>query len=138
MATTESFELKIYTPAGLVLKEQVTAVNLPSTNGEIGILPHHTSYTGTVGTGVLQFTTVGSNQAQRMVVSGGFCTFTDHSLVVLADSVDTPTGINRDTYAAKRQELTKAIESGTSYEPEWHLAKENLARIEAIDRLLAQ
>lgn len=80
----ESFNLSIYTPAGLLLEEAVGAVTLPTAMGEIGVLPGHASYTGILASGTLQYLSGGSKK--EVTVTGGFAAFAGNILTVLADS----------------------------------------------------
>ncbi|NDC39337.1 MAG: ATP synthase F1 subunit epsilon [Proteobacteria bacterium] len=134
---TDSFQLKVVTPAGIALEEEVTTASLPTVQGEIGVLPQHIGYNGLLGVGVLSYCKVGSTQFDKVVVSGGFCQFGDSTLTILADTVDLPGTIDSAKYGAERAELQKIIEVEDSQSQQWQVAKEQLARIEAIDRLIA-
>jgi F-type H+-transporting ATPase subunit epsilon len=134
---TDSFQLKIVTPAGVALDEEVVASYLPTVQGEIGVLPQHIDYNGLLGVGLLSFTKVGATQTEKVVVSGGFCQFGNGTLTILADTVDFASSIDTAKYSAKRAELQKLIEHEDCQSQQWQVAKERLARIEAIDRLIA-
>lgn len=81
----ESFNLNVYTPAGILLKESVGEVTLPTAMGEIGVLPGHASYTGILAEGILSYSQ-GSSAKKSLKVSGGFAAFSGNTLTVLADS----------------------------------------------------
>jgi F0F1-type ATP synthase epsilon subunit len=74
----------------------------------------------------------------KLVVSGGFCTFSEGVMTVLADSVDTAETVDRQGYAKERDALIEQMKGGGDIDPQWLLAQEKLARIDAIDRLLSQ
>ena len=81
----DTFKLKILTPVGVILEaEEVTSVNLPSSNGEIGILPGHTRYSGLLGSGVLKFSSK-VDSGREVALDCGFCAFSDNELIILAD-----------------------------------------------------
>ena len=84
--TGDSFHLKILTPAGLALMDVATEVYLPSSDGEIGVLPGHCIYTGLLGTGTLRFHS-DNGDSRRVQISGGFCNFANNTLTILADRV---------------------------------------------------
>ena len=46
--------VEIVTPERVVVREEVSAISLPTPEGEISILPHHVSYLGALAPGVLQ------------------------------------------------------------------------------------
>lgn len=131
----DSFTLKLFTPNGLLLDESVREVTLPSSTGEIGILPSHTRYVGVLGIGVCEVTPV-SGAKRRFVIAGGFCSFTDNVLQILADAVDTLEDVDRQSYAKDRAQLQQLVSQGSTYTPEWEQADRKLHRILAIDKLL--
>ena len=133
--SAEKFSIRLYTPEGLALEGEAVSVKVPTENGIIGILPKHVQYTGLLGTGILEFETP-DKQVKQTVISSGFCSFADNSLVILADSIDLPDTLDKDTYAEKRQELKSKIEKLSAYDPEWSVAKAKLERIKAIDRMI--
>ena len=133
---SDSFQLKVYTPTGLLVQDSVDSITLPTVDGEIGLLPHHVKYTGLLGVGSLQFTGLSSGQTQRLVISGGFCSFADGTFTILADSVDRLETVDRANYDKERAELSKFVQTGDSLNPDFQLAQEKLARIEAIDKLI--
>lgn len=131
----ETFTLRIFTPAGLLLEETASAVTVPGYDGQIGLLPMHIRYTGCLGTGVLEFSQTGG-ASRKLAVAGGFCTFVEDTMTVLADWAMPPDEVNRGTYAADRDKLAAVIKDSSSWEPAWDSAREKLARIEAIDAVL--
>lgn len=134
---SDSFLLKIVTPRGLDRQVEATAVTLPSARGEIGILPGHATYNGLLGIGIMAVTE-NSGVVSKLVVSGGFCTFGDGVMTVLADSVDTLETVDRQGYAKEREALLEEVKGGGDVDPLWRLAQEKLARLDAIERLLSQ
>ena len=132
----ESFSIKIFTPAGLLLEATVSSATIPTSQGEVGILPQHVRYAATLGTGILQYTLVSGGQSKKLVVSGGFCSFADDVLTVLADTVDLPESVDRASYANDRAGLNKVLQGGDSTDPQWLAAQQKLARIEALDQLV--
>lgn len=133
--SSEGFALKIFTPVGLVLEAKVSSVTLPSQIGEIGVLTAHAKYTGLLGSGVLRYQGVSDNSLKQLAISEGFCTFADNIMTILADFVAAPEDISGEAYAKDRASLQKSVDTLSSFDPEWQLAKDKLARIEAIDSI---
>ena len=133
----EEFTFRVCTPKGVFLEEKVSEVTLPSALGEMGVLPGHTDYTGNVGTGVLEYVPVGDSSAKRLVVSGGFASFTDGTLLLLSDNADSSETVDKESYAEARSECQSAVDSEVLDSPEWARAKTALDRIEAIDELIS-
>ena len=133
---TENFTLKIYTPAGLILEETVSTAIAPGFDGQIGLLPGHVRYTGCLGTGVLELTEAKGGATRKVALAGGFCTFVEDTMTVLADWATLPDEVNKSTYAVEREKLAGVVRESSSWEPAWDTAREKLARIEAIDAVL--
>ena len=127
------FTLKIFTPAGLLLEEETSAVTLPSAVGEIQVLPQHAKYIGALGVGILEY--ISGTASKRMVVSGGFATFSSDTLTILADAVDLPGKIDKKSLSAQREKFQATIDAGDTLIPQWQQAKNELARLDAIERL---
>ena len=132
---SDKFTIRIYTPAGLILTAEATAVRLTASDGEIGILPQHTRYVGLLGIGVLEYQSE-NGKANRLVASNGFCNFVNDGLLILADSVDLPEEVNSQTYDKERASLQKLLQTADS-NADLDLTQQKLRRIEAIDQLLA-
>ncbi len=132
----DSITLRVLTPAGLVLEDKASSVTLPSALGEIQVLPQHARYNGLLGTGILEYQPAGNSAPKRMAISQGFCSFSGDTLSILADYVVQADQVDRGAYATQRTNLEKTVAAGITTEPEFAVAKEQLGRIEAIDRLL--
>lgn len=131
-----TINLRVLTPAGLVLEDKASSVTVPSAMGEIGILPQHAKYSGLLGTGVLSYIEESSATARKLVVSQGFCNFSGSTLTILTDYIALTDKVDRSTYGTERATLEKLTAAGNTTDQEYVIAKEKLARIEAIDRLL--
>ena len=129
-----TFTLKVVIPEGVFAEAKVDSVSLPSVQGEIGVLPQHTRYTGIVGTGLLTYTPSGTNTPVSMVVAGGFASFLGETLTVLADSVDSA-DTPPPSFASKRSELEKKVAELSMFDPEWEFAKSRLERLDAREKL---
>jgi F-type H+-transporting ATPase subunit epsilon len=131
----ETFTLRVFTPAGLQVEARVSEATVPTSNGEIGVLAKHARYTGIVGTGILQYS--GADKAKnRIVVSGGFASFSSDVLTILADAVFVAETLDKTAYAKDRAELERLVQNSSTYSVEWQTAHEKLQRVEAIDTLL--
>lgn len=130
----DSFNLKIYIPSGLVLEETVESVTIPSSTGEIVILPGHISYVGLLGTGILEYSSSRAG-VKRLVISGGFVNFADNILTLLADTIDLPESVGSLDLMNRKSEFTKIYQGGDTQDPEWGHAEQQLRRIESIERM---
>jgi F-type H+-transporting ATPase subunit epsilon len=74
----EALSLEIVTPERLLVREEVTAVQVPAANGYLGILPGHAPLLAELGTGFLNYEAGGKRW--YLAVHGGY-------LEILADKV---------------------------------------------------
>ncbi|HEY8911661.1 MAG TPA: F0F1 ATP synthase subunit epsilon [Desulfosporosinus sp.] len=101
-----TFSLRIVSPEGDVLNEEVEFVVLPGVSGELGILPNHAALIAGLDIGVIRYTLDGANN--RVAIAGGFVEVVDNSAVVLADTaelsedIDLARAVNAKERAEKR------------------------------------
>jgi len=79
-------KFKIVTPERTVFEDTVDQITLPTTDGEITILPNHRSYIASLKTGELM--TKKGKEETFIYVSGGFIEFHNNEIVVLADAAE--------------------------------------------------
>jgi F-type H+-transporting ATPase subunit epsilon len=138
----DTFKLKVLIPSGIALEAEVEAVTLPTELGECGILPGHAKFTSLLSSGVMSVQGIKDQQnsnssERRMVISGGFLSFNDNQLEIIADSLDTLESIDRATYSNKRNELEKLLADKPTFDPDYLSARAQISRIDAIDLLLS-
>lgn len=81
--SSKQLQLKIITPERIVFNEAVDLVTLPTTEGEITILPDHIPLISTLASGDVVAKVEG--EYVPMAVSGGFIEIHDNEVSVLAD-----------------------------------------------------
>ncbi len=82
MAETLKFEL--VSPERLLMSEEVQQVNIPGTEGDMGILVNHAPVLSTLRPGVVEVTD-GDGKVDRIFVRGGFAEVNPAGLTVLAE-----------------------------------------------------
>jgi len=103
-------KFKIVTPERTVFEDAVSQVTLPTSEGEITILPNHQSYIASLQSGEIMFKKDGKEIF--LAISGGFIEFHNNALIVLADTAERAEEIDleRAQIARKRaQELKLKI-----------------------------
>lgn len=86
MAKTIQFE--IVTPERVVLKQEILQITVPTTSGEITILPDHIPLVSVLKPGVLEVKRA-DGVLEIMAVSGGFIeVMKDSRVVILADTAE--------------------------------------------------
>lgn len=80
------FELIIATPERQVYQDTIDSVSLPTTEGEITVLPHHVPLSTLLKPGELTIRKNG--QARPYAISGGFVEVQPHRMIILADTAE--------------------------------------------------
>ncbi len=80
----ESFELAILTPERSVFEGAVEYVQVPGSEGYLGVLAHHAALIAALAGGTLTVRLPGGRETQWQV-SGGFFEVADNRATVLAD-----------------------------------------------------
>jgi len=103
-------QLEIVTPERLAYSDQVDAVILPGSEGELGVLPHHAPLVTTLGIGELRIRK-GSTEESFAIV-GGFLQVRPDKVVVMAETADMASEIDLEKAQEARREAERALESG--------------------------
>ncbi|MBL8908801.1 MAG: F0F1 ATP synthase subunit epsilon [Rhizobiales bacterium] len=78
-----SLHFELVSPERLLMSDDVDAVEIPGTEGDMGILPGHAPVLSTLRPGVVTVTRGG--KAERIFVRGGFAEVNPQGLTVLAE-----------------------------------------------------
>jgi len=120
-------ELEIATPERQLVREQVTAVQLPGKDGYLGILPGHAALLGQLGAGALSYTAAGGER--YLAVDGGFVEVLDDHVRILADLAEKAEDIDLDRAKADLQKAQGELgNSAADADPEVALAAVNRAQ----------
>ena len=102
--------LEIVTPERLAYSDEVDAVVLPGSEGEMGVLPHHAPLVSTLGVGELRIRKGGTEESFAIV--GGFVQVRPDRVVVMAETADMASEIDLERAQEARREAERALESG--------------------------
>jgi F-type H+-transporting ATPase subunit epsilon len=103
-------QLEIVTPERLAYSDMVDSVQLPGSEGELGVLPHHAPLVSTLGVGELRIRKAGSEESFAIV--GGFLQVRPDRVVVMAETADLASDIDLEKAQEARREAEKALETG--------------------------
>lgn len=103
----ETFQLRIVSPEGQVLKEDVEFLVLPGEAGELGVLANHAPLIAGLQVGILRYTLSGANK--RVAISGGFVEVADNLATVLADTAELGELIDLDRANAAKERAEKRL-----------------------------
>jgi F-type H+-transporting ATPase subunit epsilon len=102
--------LEIVTPERLAYSGEVDSVQVPGSEGEMGILPHHAPLVSMLGIGELVIRTGGSEEL--FAIAGGFVQVRPDKVVVMAETADMASEIDLERAQEARREAERAIETG--------------------------
>ena len=103
-------QLDIVTPEKMAYSDEVDAVTLPGSEGELGVLPHHAPLISTLGAGELVLRKGGTEESFAIV--GGFLQVLPDRVVVMAETADMASEIDLERAQAARREAEQALEGG--------------------------
>jgi F-type H+-transporting ATPase subunit epsilon len=103
-------KLEIVTPERLAYSDDVDAVTLPGSEGELGVLPHHAPLITTLGAGELTIRKGGTEE--HFAVFGGFLQVRPDRVVVMAETADLASDIDLERAQEARREAERALETG--------------------------
>jgi F-type H+-transporting ATPase subunit epsilon len=103
-------QLEIVTPEKLAYQGEVDSVQLPGSEGELGVLPHHAPLISTLGAGELRLRKGGEDEFFAIV--GGFLQVLPDKVVVMAETADMASEIDLEKAQEARRQAEQALESG--------------------------
>jgi F-type H+-transporting ATPase subunit epsilon len=102
--------LEIVTPEKRAYDDDVDAVVLPGSEGELGILPHHAPLLSMLGAGELRVRKGGTEESFAIV--GGFVQVLPDRVVVMAETADLAAEIDLEKAEEARRDAERALEAG--------------------------
>ena len=100
--------LEIVTPERLAYSDTVDSVQLPGSEGELGVLPHHAPLVSMLGVGELRIRKGGTDESFAIV--GGFLQVRPDKIVVMAETADLASDIDLEKAQEARREAERALE----------------------------
>jgi len=137
----KQLKLKIITPERLVLEEMVDQVTMPSTEGEITVLPDHIPLISGLASG--DIVALSGSEVVPMAVAGGFVEIKKREgvteVAVLADFAEHVSEISDEKIAqarARAEELKKQLENNDNVDFEHFEAEleRSLTRVKIADK----
>jgi F-type H+-transporting ATPase subunit epsilon len=107
--------LEIVTPEARVYADTIDSVVIPTTSGEIGVLPGHIPLLTQVDSGELRVTRDG--KTQTLAVGGGFAQILGDKVSVLAESAIQEEKIDENTVEAAMKRAEEALRGKDTLEP---------------------
>src|SRR3954471_21388092 len=106
--------LEIVTPERLAYSDTADSVQLPGSEGELGVLPHHAPLVsmlgvGAVGVGELRIRKGGAEES--FAIAGGFLQVRPDRVVVMAETADLASEIDLEKAQEARREAERTLET---------------------------
>ncbi len=111
-------QCEIVTQERTVFSGEVDAVNIPASEGRMGILPNHTAVLTTLGFGEVIVRRGG--QEEFFAIGGGFVEVQPDKVVILADSAEHAEEIDFQRAARARERAVKLMAEGVPEDPEYY------------------
>jgi F-type H+-transporting ATPase subunit epsilon len=104
--------LSVVTPERTVIDAEVTEVTAPGAVGQLGILPDHITFIGTLDVGEIRFKA--RDGAAVLLMSGGLIEVRDNRITILADDAMKADQVDAE---AARRDLAQARTQAASMDP---------------------
>ena len=108
----------IVTQERTVFSGKVDSVNLPGSEGRMGILPNHTALLTTLDFG--EVVVRQGDQEEYYAIGGGFVEIQPDHVTILADSAEHAQEIDHDRAARARDRAEKLMAEGVPEDPEYY------------------
>lgn len=103
----KTIKFEIVTPEQVVLKEAVVRATIPTTSGELTILPDHIPLVSVLNPGVIEVEK-DNGEVEIMVVSGGFLEVQSGKIIILADYAQRAASLDEEAIKSAQVKAEKA------------------------------
>ncbi len=110
MSEEKTIKFEIATPERVVFKDQILQVSVPTTEGEVTILPKHSPLVSILKSGVLEIKKT-DNSVEIISVSGGFLEVLLNKIIVLADTAERAEEIDLERAEEARKRAEESIKN---------------------------
>jgi F-type H+-transporting ATPase subunit epsilon len=129
-----ALHFELVSPERLLFSGEVSGVDIPGTDGDMGILPGHAPVLSTLRPGVVTVTKEGG-QKERIFVRGGFAEVNPQGLTVLAEVAVPIAELNADILAQQVKDAQEDVSDAQDDETR-RRAQENLDHLQDLQRAL--
>jgi len=134
----KTLKFEIVTPERVVLSQEILQITVPTTSGEITVLPDHIPLVSVLKAGVIEIKRA-DNISEIISVSGGFIEVTKDKVVILADTAERAEELDEDRIKEAQQRAEKLKDEARNVDEVQFTAiaaklEKELARLRAISR----
>ncbi len=130
MAENNLFTLKIITPDRIFYQNQVSMVEMNTTEGEIGVYKRHVPTTVIISPGILTITE--PEGIKEAALHAGFAEILQDEVVIMAEIIEWPEEIDLDRAEAAKERAEERLRSKT---PETDIMRAETALQRALARI---
>ena len=135
---TRTIKFEIVTPERVVLSQDILQISVPTTSGEITILPDHIPLVSVLKPGVMELK-LADNTAEVISVSGGFIEVMKDKVVILADTAERAEELDEERIKEAHLRAEKLKEEARNVDDVQFAAvaaklEKELARLRAVHR----
>ena len=105
----QTFKFELVSPERLLVSEEVEAVVIPGTEGELTVMANHAPLMTTIKPGVVRVQ-FGSGREDRYVVFGGFADVVPEGCTLLAESAIAVADVDKDDISRRIQEAREDLD----------------------------
>jgi F-type H+-transporting ATPase subunit epsilon len=116
--------LTIVTRERKIVETDVDEVELPASDGEIGILPGHTPLLASLKVGQMRYRA--GTTVTRLVITWGFAEVLPDRVIVMAETARLPQEVDLATAEAERADAERALADLSSNDPEFAVVEARL------------
>jgi F-type H+-transporting ATPase subunit epsilon len=103
----DKLTFSLVSPERELFSGEVDQVNIPGSEGDLGILPNHSPLMAAIRTGAI--TVMNDGQETQFFIQGGFADVTPDGLTVLAERASPLADVNRDSLSSEIAEAQAAL-----------------------------
>jgi F-type H+-transporting ATPase subunit epsilon len=103
----DQLTLSIVTPEKLVVNEEVDQVNVPGSEGDLGILYGHAPIITNLRPGSLSYEK--GEQTTQLILSGGYLEVTDNRVIILAEAAEFSHEVDRERAESAKVKAEKIL-----------------------------
>lgn len=122
----KTFNLRIYAAEHIYFTGTCEHIQIPTVDGQYGILANHSNVIAEVEPGVLTFTPEGKKE-QKAVVTRGMIKVEDNDVLILVHRCEDPELVDINAVKRAEAESKRKIREKRS-KKEYHMAQANLSR----------
>ena len=134
----KTIKFEIVTPERVVSQQEILQVSVPTTSGEITVLPDHIPLVSILRPGVLEIKKT-DNSSEIMAVSGGFIEVMKDKVVILADTAEKAEELDEERIRQAQERAEKMKQEAKNVDDVQFTAiaskiEKELARLRAVSK----